>query len=154
MLCDESVVSFTFCGRVKTRESLYRHFNKLQTQHDLYMLFYRRGYMIRWTMEHEDGVMYSLYGKCIRLREALSYGLKHQPGQDPSNWLNSEIIQKKRLKKIHQWTCFKGHELKMGFRNVKNDPIWSCNNCNVNYDEMLKHLRCEKCDYDLCNECN
>jgi hypothetical protein len=153
MLCDESVVSFTFCGRVKTRESQYRHFNKLQTQHDLYMLFYRRGYMIRWTMEHEDGVMYSLYGKCIHLKKALSYSRNYKAGQDPSNWLNREVIQKKKkMKRIHQWTCVRGHDLEMGFR--LKDPIWSCDNCNENYHKDEEHLRCEKCDYDLCQECN
>ena len=42
--------------------------------------------------------------------------------------------------------CRRGHDLQMALA-----PIWQCDECHNLYQGLAVHLRCEICNYDLCN---
>jgi hypothetical protein len=157
MLCDLSVVSFTFSNRYKT--DVFKG-NKIQARYDLHCLFDAHGYHLQWWMEHEDGLMYSLYGKCIHKKGALDHRKPKMEFGDASNWLMLNPLQYnkvKKRKKITTWTCDKGHDLvfekspKEGSYKFWN--FWSCDNCFEDFPLKEAHLRCNLCCYDLCANC-
>lgn len=112
-------------------------------------------------MEHEDGSMFSLYGKCIYTEEALSYKVsKNAEYGDASNWLMLNPLQHDELfkKRRKGWTCNKGHKLVPGKAPsagvyVSNWHTWCCDNCYEYFPLSESHLRCDKCCYDLCANC-
>lgn len=157
MLCDLSVVSFTFSNRRKT--DLFKG-NKIKARQDLQILFDTHGYHLQWWIEHEDGTMYSLYGKCIHKKGALGVKKPMLECGDATNWLMLNPLQHKSFKKMKTtstWTCNKGHELiyekspKKG--SYKKWNFWTCDNCYKDYSLTRLHLRCDACWYDLCDNC-
>ncbi len=158
MLCNMAVVSFTFSYRKACEH--YKQ-NKLDAKSGIYKLFDEYGYQLDWCGEHEDGTMFSLFGKCIYKVEAMSSRMPKLACGDASNWLaiHPSIHQsfQKRSKKNAGWECSKGHVLKSGKSPLAGCyakwESWSCDNCDEVFDLSVKHMRCDKCCYDLCENC-
>ena len=155
MLKNLAIVSFTFSSRQKT--SCFKG-NKISARDDLYKLFSEHGYHLQWWIEHEDGTMFSLYGKCIYTKEALSY--TNAKKLDASRWLMTHPQQQTKKKKIklslpNDWTCEKGHELEFlnGDKRRREESQWGCDNCKVIFSNRASRYHCEKCIYDLCENC-
>jgi len=157
MLKNMAIVSFTFSGRLKT--NIFKG-NKISARDGLYDLFRKNGYHLQWWFEHEEGTMFSLYGKCIYTKEALSYS--NAKKMDASRWLmthpqhHQEEIEKKKKMRSDNWTCRRGHELDflVGSRGRKKTSCqWSCDNCKCIFTDQKSRYHCDTCIYDLCENC-